>query len=148
MHPIGDPRTYNCRFPLARKGYDREAVDHFVQATHAQIAQLLVQFDSLTSYNHELRQALDDAYSRANHADFSGLGARVQEILQIAEEQATDITQGAIQEADRLSAQRQAEIDELRQSAYAELAEMHDAQQAELDAWREQIERDAIQLKE
>ena len=40
-------------------------------------------------------------------------------MLHIAEEQAADITQAAIQEADRLSAQRQAEIDELRQSAYA-----------------------------
>ncbi len=79
------------RFPLARKGYDREAVDHFVRATHAQIAQLLEQYDSLIAYNHELRQALDDAHARANHADFSGLGARVQEILHIAEEQANDI---------------------------------------------------------
>jgi hypothetical protein len=148
MPPTADPHVDNGRFPLARKGYDREAVDHFVQATHAQIAQLLEQYDSLIAYNHELRQALDDAHARASHADFSGLGARVQEILHIAEEQANDITQGAVQEADRLSAHRQAEIDELRQSAYEELAEMRDAQRAELDALREQVERDAGQLSE
>jgi hypothetical protein len=144
--PTGDPRSEDGNFPLSRRGYDREAVDHFVRATHAQIAQLLQQYDSLTAYNHELRQALDDAHARANRADFSGLGGRVQEILRIAEEQAVDITQSAIQEADRLSAQRQAEIDELRQSAYAELAEMRDAQRAELDALRDQLERDAVQL--
>ena len=131
MPPTADPHVDNGRFPLARKGYDREAVDHFVRATQAQIAQLLGQYDSLTAYNHELRQALDDAHARATHADFSGLGARVQEILHIAEEQANDITQGAVHEADRLSAHRQAEIDELRQSAYEELAEMRDAQRAE-----------------
>jgi hypothetical protein len=148
MPPTADPHLDNGRFPLARKGYDREAVDHFVRATQAQITQLLQQYDSLISYNHELRQALDDAHARANHADFSGLGARVQEILHIAEEQANDITQGAVQEADRLSAHRQAEIDELRQSAYEELAEMRDAQRAELDALREQVERDAGQLRE
>jgi hypothetical protein len=148
MPPTADPHLDNGHFPLTRKGYDREAVDHFVRATQTQIAQLLEQYDSLVAYNHELRQALDDAHARANHADFSGLGARVQEILQIAEEQANDITQGAAQEADRLSAHRQAEIDELRQSAYEEMAEMRDAQRAELDALREQVERDAGQLKE
>ena len=146
--PTGDPHAEDGRFPLSRKGYDREAVDHFVRATQAQIAQLLQQYDSLITYNHELRQALDEAHARANHADFSALGGRVQEMLQIAEEQAGDITQAAIQEADRLSAQRQAEIDELRQSSYAELAEMRDAQRAELDALREQVERDSVQLRE
>jgi hypothetical protein len=146
--PAGDSHSEDGRFPLTRKGYDREAVDHFVRATQAQIAQLLQQYDSLITYNHELRQALDDAHARANHADFSALGGRVQEMLQIAEEQASDITQAAIQEADRLSAQRQAEIDELRQNAYAEMAEMRDAQRAELDALRDRIERDAVQLRE
>jgi len=141
--PISDPHSEDARFPLSRKGYDREAVDHFVRATQAQIAQLLQQYDSLIAYNHELRQALDDAHARAKHADFSGLGGRVQEMLHIAEEQAADITQAAIQEADRLTAQRQAQIDELRQSAYAEMAEMRDAQRAELDTLREQVERDA-----
>ena len=148
MPPVPDPHSDNGRFPVARRGYDREAVDHFVRATQAQIAQLLAQYDSLIAYNHELRQALDEAHARASHADFSGLGARVQEILHIAEEQATDVTRGAIQEADRLSAQRQAEIDELRQSAYADLAEMRDAQRAEMDGLREQVERDAAQLTE
>ena len=147
MPPTADSNSNTGRFPLARKGYDREAVDHFVQATQVQIAQLLEQYDSLLTYNHELRQALDEAHAQVNRADFTGLGARVQEILHIAEEQANDITQGAIQEADRLSAQRQAEIDELRQSAYEELAETRDAQRAELDALREQLERDAVQLK-
>jgi cell division septum initiation protein DivIVA len=146
--PAGGSHTGDGRFPLSRKGYDREAVDHFVRATQAQISQLLQQYDSLIAYNHELRQALDDAHAQANHADFSALGGRVQEMLQIAEEQASDITQAAIQEADRLSAQRQAETDELRQSAYAEMAEMRDAQRAELDALRDQIERDAAQLRE
>src|SRR4249920_1816389 len=148
MPPTGDPHSDDSRFPVARKGYDREAVDHFVRATEAQIAQLLEQYDSLITHNHELRQALDEAHARASHADFSGLGARVQEILHIAEEQATDITQGAIQEADRLSAQKQTEIDELRQHAYADLAEMREAQRAELDILREQVERDATQLME
>ena len=86
--PTGDQHAEDGRFPLSRKGYDREAVDHFVRATQAQIAQLLQQYDSLITYNHELRQALDEAHARANHADFSALGGRVQEMLQIAEEQA------------------------------------------------------------
>ena len=84
-----------------------QVVDHFVRATQAQIAQLLQQYDALIANNHELRQALDEANARATQADFSGLGGRVQELLQIAEEQATDITRRAVQEADRLSAQVQ-----------------------------------------
>jgi ribosomal protein L3 len=72
----------------------------------------------------------------------------VQELLQIAEEQATDITRQAVQEADRLSAQVHAEINELRQSATAELAQMRDAQLAELDSLRHHSERDAAELRD
>ena len=146
MPPRVDQHLDDGRFPLVRKGYDREAVDHFVRSTHAQIAQLLQQYDTLLTNNHELRQALDQANMRANHADFSGLGGRVQEMLQIAEEQATDITQHAVQEADRLTAQVNAEVNELRQSAAAELAQMRDAQLAELDALRQRGEQDAADL--
>jgi hypothetical protein len=147
MPPRVDQHPDNGRFPLVRKGYDQEAVDHFVRAAHTQIAQLLQQYDALRANNNELRQALDKANTRANHADFSGLGGRAQEMLQIAEEQATDITQHAVQEADRLTAQVNAEINELRQSAAAELAEMRDAQMAELDALRRRGEQDAADLR-
>jgi hypothetical protein len=148
ISPRVDSPSDDSRFPLARKGYEREAVDHFVRATHIQIAQLLQQYDSLMVNNHELRQAVDEANARATQADFSGLGGRVQELLHIAEEQATDITQRAVQEADRLSAQVHAEINELRQSAAAELAQLRDAQLAELDALRQRGEQDALQLRQ
>jgi hypothetical protein len=143
-----DQHPNDGRFPLARKGYDREAVDYFVRSTHAQIAHLLQQYDALMANNHELRRALDEANARADHADFSRLGGRVQELLQIAEEQATDITRQAVQEADRLSAQVHAEINELRQNATAELAQMRDAQLAELDSLRHHSERDAAELRD
>ena len=148
LSPRVDQHPNDGRFPLVRKGYDREAVDHFVRATQAQIAQLLQQYDALLANNHALRKALDEAKARAGHADFSGLGGRVQELLQIAEDQATDITRQAIQEADRLSAQVHAELNELRQGATAELAQMRDAQLAELDALRQSGEHDALQLLE
>ena len=51
----------------------------------------------------------------------------IQEILHIAEEQANDITQGAVQEADRLSAHRQAEIDELRKELATKLGTLRAA---------------------
>ena len=148
MPPRIDQHPDDGRFPVARKGYDREAVEHFVQSTHAQIARLLQQYDTLMANNRELRQALEEANVRATHADFSGLGGRVQELLQIAEEQATDITQQAVQEANRLSAQVHAEINELRQNAGAELAQLRDAQLAELDSLRHHGERDAAELQE
>jgi hypothetical protein len=148
MPPRVDQHPDYGRFPVARKGYDREAVEHFVQATHAQIARLLQQYDTLMANNRELRQALEDANARATHADFSGLGGRVQELLHIAEEQATDITQQAVQEADRLSAQVRAEMNELRHDAAAELAQLRDAQLAELDSLRQHGERDAAELRE
>jgi cell division septum initiation protein DivIVA len=132
---------------MTRRGYDREAVDHFVRSTHAQLAHLLQQYDSLLANNHELRQALDEANARATHADFSGLGGRVQELLRIAEEQATDITQQAVHEADRLSAQVHAELNELRQGAAAEMAQLRDAQLAELDSMRQNGEQDAAELR-
>jgi hypothetical protein len=148
MPPRVDQHPDDGRFPVTRKGYDREAVEHFVQATHAQIARLLEQYDTLMANNRELRQALEEANARATHADFSGLGGRVQELLHIAEEQATDITRQAVQEADRLSAKVHAELNELRQDAAAELAQLRDAQLAELDSLRQHGERDAAELRE
>jgi cell division septum initiation protein DivIVA len=147
MPPRDDQNVADGRFPMTRRGYDREAVDHFVRSTHAQLAHLLQQYDSLLANNHELRQALDEANARATHADFSSLGGRVQELLRIAEEQATDITQQAVHEADRLSAQVHAELNELRQGAAAEMAQLRDAQLAELDSMRQHGEQDAAELR-
>ena len=122
--PRSADESTSGRFPLVRKGYEREAVDRFAHATEDRIAALQQRCETLISENAQLDSALGDARSKAAQVDFSALGGRAQEILRIAEEQARDVTRHAAQEAEQLIAQAQAEVDQLTERTSAELGEV------------------------
>ena len=142
--PADEPSS--GRFPLVRKGYEREAVDRFAHATEDRIAALEQRCESLTSENAEFDRALGHARSAATQVDFSALGRRAQEILQVAEEQARDVTWQAAQDAEQQIAQAQAEADQLTERTAAELGDVRSTHLSELAALRAQGERDAAEL--
>ncbi len=133
-------------FPLVRKGYERESVDRFAQATDDRIAALQKRCDSLSSENTQLDSALGDARFKTTQVDFSALGERAQEILRIAEQQARDVTRNAAQEAEQLIGQAHAEADQLTERSTAELGDVRRIQLAELETLRAQGEDDAAEL--
>jgi cell division septum initiation protein DivIVA len=134
------------RFPLVRKGYERETVDRFAQTAVHRITALQERCETLISENAQLVGALGDARLKATEVDFSALGGRAQEILRVAEEQARDVTRQAGRDAEQMIAQAQAEVDQLTERTTAELGEVRRTHLSELKALRAQGERDAAEL--
>jgi hypothetical protein len=120
----------------ARRGYDRAAVDRFVEETHTQIAGLRREVESLAATNRAM------AAERAMTPDYSSLGGRAQEILRIAEEQARETTHRASTAADDLVAGAERDADRMRDTTAHELAALRQHRLAELDELRSRTEDD------
>ena len=144
--PRSADETSSGRFPLVRKGYERETVDRFTQTTEQRISALQQRCETLISENAQLDRELEDARSKAAEVDFSALGGRAQEILRVAEEQARDVTRQAARDAEQVIAQAQAEVDQLTERTTAELGEVRRSHLSELEALRAQGEHDAAEL--
>ncbi|GAB2576356.1 DivIVA domain-containing protein [Microlunatus antarcticus] len=134
-HAEGDPAT--GFFASARKGYDRAAVDRFVEDTQSQIAGLSREVESLAAQNRAM------AAKQAMTTDYSSLGGRAQEILRIAEEQARETTQRATTAADDLVAGAERDADRMRDDTVHELAGLREHRLAELDVLRRRTEDDS-----
>jgi cell division septum initiation protein DivIVA len=133
-HAEGDPGT--GYFGSARKGYDRTAVDRFVEDAQTQIAGLRREVDSLAAQNRTM------AAQRAMTPDYSSLGGRAQEILRVAEEQAKETTHRASTAADDLVAGAERDADKMRDTTVHELAGLRSHRLAELDELRRRAEDD------
>jgi DivIVA domain-containing protein len=84
-------------FPLAVRGYDRRAVDAYIERVNRVIAELKVRGSPPAAVRHALEQAED----------------KVQGLLQAAREAAEEITASAQQEAEESTARAKAEAAEL-----------------------------------
>ena len=133
-HSDADPGT-GC-FGSARKGYDRSAVDRFVEDTQTQIAGLQREVDSLAAQNRAM------AVQRAMTPDYTSLGGRAQEILRVAEEQARETTHRASTAADDLVDGAQRDADRLRDETAHELEGLRQHRLVELDELRRRTEDD------
>ena len=134
-HAENDPGT--GYFGSARKGYDRAAVDRFVEDAQTQIAGLQREVDSLAAQNRAM------AAQRAMSPDYSSLGGRAQEILRVAEEQARETTHRASTAADDLVNGAQRDADRMRDATVHELAGLRTHRLAELDELRRRAEDDS-----
>ena len=121
---------------MARKGYDRIAVDRFVEDTQSQIAALRREVDSIAAQNRAM------AAERALTPDYSSLGGRAQEILRIAEEQARETTHQANTAADDQIAGAERDADRMRDDTVHELTVLRQQRLAELDELRRRTEED------
>jgi len=109
-HGFGDLRHYvppdvlDVSFPVSVRGYDRRAVDAYIERVNRVIAQLKVSASPPAAVRH----ALD------------GAGEKVEGLLQAAREAAEQITASARQEADENTARAKAEAAELTVNTSAE----------------------------
>ena len=133
-HADSDPGTGH--FASARKGYDRAAVDRFVEDTQTQLAGLRREVDHLAAQNRAM------AAQRAMTPDYSSLGGRAQEILRVAEEQARETTHRSSTVADDLIDGAQRDADRMRDDTTQELAGLRQHRLAELDELRRRAEED------
>ena len=104
-------------FPIALRGYDRAAVDQYVEDVNRAIAELEISSSPQSAIRHALEQVSEET---------SGL-------LQRAHETADEITERSRTQADDRLQRAQTEADEVREVAAREAKEMRDQAQARVD---------------
>jgi DivIVA domain-containing protein len=107
-------------FPMALRGYDRGAVDRYVEEVNQAIAELEISSSPQSAIRHALEQVSDET---------SGL-------LQRAHETADEITQRSRAQADDRLQRAQSEADEVRETANREAADTRAKLAQELEQMR------------
>ena len=78
-------------FATVMRGYDRHQVDEHIRQIEAEVRQ---HRESTTSLKRELSEAHRQIQEQ-ERPTYSGLGARIEQLLRLAEEQATELVQAA-----------------------------------------------------
>jgi DivIVA domain-containing protein len=121
--PLGGRAAQTARdvdFPLALRGYDRAAVDEYVEEVNRAIAELEISASPQSAIRHALEQVSEET---------SGL-------LQRAHETADEITARSRAQADDRLQRAQSEAEEVREVAAREAAETRAKLADELDTMR------------
>jgi DivIVA domain-containing protein len=87
-------------FVTVMRGYDREQVDEHIRQIGAEVRQHREQARAM-------RQQLSEAHRQTQEQErptYSGLGGRIEQLLRLAEEQATEVVQAAGSEASEIKA--------------------------------------------
>jgi DivIVA domain-containing protein len=122
----------SVEFPAALRGYDRTAVDRYVE----RINRLITELEMSSSPEAAIRHALAE------------VSEETRDILQRAHETAEDITARSRAKADDRVQQAESESQEIRVTAERKAAETRDAAQQEAAQLREAAERETGELRE
>jgi cell division septum initiation protein DivIVA len=148
---IADMRR--IEFPIGLRGYERTAVDRYVE----QVNRLLAELEISSSPESAVRHALDevseetrDLLQRA-HETAEEIAARsrvkAEERLERAEAEAAELGREAEEDAAELRAAVQREVRELREAAEHEAQEVRSESRREADALRASVQREADELR-
>lgn len=112
-------------FPLALRGYDRAAVDRYVEEVNQAIAELEISSSPQSAIRHALEQVSEETSGllQRAHETADEITARSREQaddrLQRAAREADEVREVAAREAEARRAEAQARVDELRRNADA-----------------------------
>src|ERR1700691_834226 len=140
-------------FVTAMRGYDRNQVDEHIRQIEAEVRRHREQAQVIQRERSEPRA---QSHRRARPA-YTGLGARIEQLLRLAEEQATEVVQTARSEAGEIKATAKTDAAELRASAEndahelgahakREAAEHEPAAEREVDSIRPPARREPAEL--
>src|SRR5579862_2664445 len=87
-------------FVTAMRGYDRQQVDEHIRNIEAEVRQHREQTAVMQRELSEARRHLHEQ----ERPTYSGLGARIEQLLRLAEEQATEVIHAARAEANEIKA--------------------------------------------
>src|SRR5919199_1701272 len=124
-------KARGVKFPTAVRGYDRAAVDRYVQEVNRLIAELEIS----ASPEAAVRHALDE------------VSEETRELLQRAHETAEDITMRSRAKADDRLQQAEREAQEVREATQHEAEQTREAAQREAQQLRESAQREAAELR-
>src|SRR5919204_5526804 len=119
------------KFPAAVRGYERAAVDRYVQ----DVNRLLAELEISSSPEAAVRHALDE------------VSEETRELLQRAHQTAEDITTRSRAKADDRLQQAEREAQEAREAAQHEAEQTREAAQREAQQLRESAQREAAELR-
>ncbi|MFZ5851254.1 MAG: DivIVA domain-containing protein, partial [Actinomycetota bacterium] len=126
-------------FDVVLRGYDRGQVDRHVAGLEGAVRQATAQLGDLEAQVGALRAELAQAHrllQEAERPSYSGLGARIEQLLRLAEEQASELVAQARAEAAQLVAGARVDAAELRAGAETDAAELRALAKREADELR------------
>src|SRR5580658_10960062 len=118
-------------FVTAMRGYDRQQVDEHIRQIEAEGQRHREQAQAMQRELSEARRQ----FHEQDRPTYTGLGARIEQLLRLAEEQATEVVQTARSQASEIKATAKVEAAELRASAE------NDAHELDANAKRETDEQ-------
>ena len=149
---LKDART--VEFPVALRGYDRAAVDRYVE----RMSRLITELEMSSSPEAAVRHALDevseetrDILQRA-HQTAEEITARsrakADDRLQLAERESQDLHESALRRAAEAQSAAKQEAAQLREIADREIAELRETADREVTELRETADREVSALRE
>src|SRR5690349_8066718 len=130
-------------FVMAMRGYDRNQVDEHIRQIEAEVRQ---HREHAQAMQWELSEARRQLHERERPA-YTGLGARIEQLLRLAEEQATELVQAARSEANEIKAAPKVDAAEQRATAENDASELRANAQREGDDMRQAAEREAEEVR-
>ena len=107
-------------FAKVMRGYDPQQVNEHLAQIEGDLRQ---QKDQVQGLHRDLAEAHRQLQEQ-ERPTYSGLGARIEQLLRLAEEQATELVQAARSEANEIKAASKVDAAEVRASAENEAAEL------------------------
>ena len=130
-------------FPVALRGYDRDAVDRYVEEVNRVIAELEVSASPESAVRHALEEVTDETRGILERAHETA-----EEITARSRARADDRLQQGVREADQVRAQAAREAEETREAAEHEATELRVRAEREAQELRETAERLTQELRE
>ena len=121
-------------FQTRISGYDKTQVDERVTALEGALRDARARVEELDARAMKLAGEVSEAHRQLREVErpsYSGLGARIEQLLRLAEEQASDVIAAATKDADESLAQARVEAAQMRAAAQTESAEMTASAQRE-----------------
>src|SRR5580700_3628168 len=130
-------------FVTVMRGYDRQQVDEHIRQIEADVRQHREQAQAI---QRELSEARRQNHER-ERPTYSGLGIRIEQLLRLAEEQATELVQAARSEASQIKAAAGADAAGLRAEAENQARELRANAKRDTDDLRGAAEREAESIR-
>jgi DivIVA domain-containing protein len=141
-------------FPIAIRGYDRAAVDRYVEQVNRVIAELEVSASPESAVRHALEEVTEETHGLLERAHETAeeitarSRARADDRLQQGEREAEQVRQAAAREADEMREAAGHEARELRQRAAREAQELRETAERLTQELRDTTTREARELTE
>src|ERR1700744_4236393 len=129
-------------FAKVMRGYDPQQDNEHLSQLEGDLRQ---QKDQVQGLHRDLAEAHRQLQEQ-ERPTYSGLGARIEQLLRLAEEQATELVQAARSEANEIKAAAKDEGAELRANAKRETDDVRGAAEREADSIRTTARREADEL--